>query len=125
MTIRRRAQGWRKAIVRQRLTHIATGAKVRAGDVLVFAWTPDKNSQPILFQGFNVGDGMGRRSWFVRVDTDAGPGWWLVRKTSNGSMTGQPMNPADPQWWLRHPGRPVEPFTLWVHDSDEPQPTLF
>ncbi len=124
MTIRK-ARGWRKAIVRRRLTHIATGAKVRAGDVLVFTWSPDRNHEPIVFEGFNVGDGIGRRTWFVRVETNDGPGWWLVRKAPNGRMTGEPQEPADPQWWLLHPGRPVEPFTLWLRDCEQAEPTLF
>lgn len=111
--------------VRSRLTKIATGAKVRCGDVLVFTWRPDEHDEPIQFEGFNIGAGMGRRSWFVRVETDSGPGWWLVRKTADGSMAGEPMDPAEPQWWLAHPGLAIEPFTVWVQDSDEPQPALF
>lgn len=124
--------GCRMVMGGKRRDHLATGDKVEDGDFLVFTWKPDGDSEPIQFEGCNWGPTIGRRTWNVRVYTTAGSGWWIVRKTADGSMTGEPRDPADPQWWREHPCQPAEPLIeVWecgsdeVGGSDEPQPTLF
>lgn len=42
-----------------------------------------------------------RRTWFVAVDTATGiPGQWRVQEQPDSTLSGEPVWPADEQWWL-------------------------
>ncbi|MCB9425350.1 MAG: hypothetical protein H6527_09815 [Actinobacteria bacterium] len=63
---RQRVRRWRSTVVWE---DIPTGAKVAAGDELVFAWLPPGWTIPLMIRGLVVSAGVERRSWFVAAKT--------------------------------------------------------
>ncbi len=95
-TVRR----WRSPVVWE---DIPAGAKVAAGDELVFAWLPPGWAAPLMVHGLVVSAGVERRSWFVAVDSTSGrQGTWYVR-LRRGQLAGTPHEPDDQDWWLTQP----------------------
>lgn len=78
-------------------------AVVRPGDLLRFWWTPHGWTQPIRVVGMVHCAAQARRTWFVAVDTVTGiPGQWRVRRQADSTLSGEPVWPADEQWWLNN-----------------------
>ena len=123
-TGRRGTVRWRSPVVWE---DIPAGAKVAAGDELVFAWLPPGWTAPLVIRGLIVSAAVERRSWFVAVDSACGrQGTWYVR-LRRGQLAGTPHEPDDPQWWLTHP--PCDTVGVCVErartDSVDGQMSLF
>lgn len=96
---------------------IPTGARVFAGDVLVFDWRPAGWTGTCSVHGLVLASGVENRSWFVAVDSHSGrQGTWYVRWRRR-QFIGVPHDPADDDWWLTNPPSDLDLVQIQVRDG--------